>query len=215
MPVSVGVQQRLNASHVGRQRGFTNEAVRNYAVRGTPFGDYAGSQVTRRTTTIRAHLRAATDSGAVWRSAQSGGVSATFNLSTTAPVNPTVTKPETLNDSGGVAYAEITPVDVVGFIGDGHSLASGPGAVGQVASIRIRKRASQSLADFELPPFESGPTETIAKPRHSAKLRHSGEIRNPEGRRRRRCLTDAIFVLCRSRVLQWSRHTSFEMARPN
>ncbi len=50
-------------------------------------------------------------------------------ISTTAPVNPPGTIPETLTDSGGVAYAIFTPVEGGSFVGDGWSLTAGSGAV--------------------------------------------------------------------------------------
>ena len=51
------------------------------------------------------------------------------SISTTAPVNPPGTIPETLTDSDGIAYAVFTPVEGGSFVGDGFSVTAGPGAV--------------------------------------------------------------------------------------
>lgn len=50
-------------------------------------------------------------------------------ISTTAPVNPAGTIPETLTDSDGVAYAIFTPVEGGSFVVDGYGISAGPGAV--------------------------------------------------------------------------------------
>ena len=51
------------------------------------------------------------------------------SISTTAPVNPPGTIPETLTDSDGIAYAVFTPIEGGSFVGDGFSVTAGPGAV--------------------------------------------------------------------------------------
>ena len=51
------------------------------------------------------------------------------SISTTAPVNPAGTIPETLTDSDGIAYAVFTPVEGGSFVGDGFSVTAGSGAV--------------------------------------------------------------------------------------
>ena len=52
-----------------------------------------------------------------------------ISISTTAPVNPPGTIPETLTDSDGIAYAVFTPIEGGSFVGDGFSVTAGPGAV--------------------------------------------------------------------------------------
>lgn len=58
-------------------------------------------------------------------------------ISTTAPVNPAGTIPETLTDSDGVAHAVFTPVEGGSFVGDGYSISAGPGAVAKGEFIGI------------------------------------------------------------------------------
>ena len=54
---------------------------------------------------------------------------AAISQTTTAPVNPLGTIPETLTDTDGVAHAVFTPVDGGSFKGDGYSITTGSGAV--------------------------------------------------------------------------------------
>ena len=81
-------------------------------------------------------------------------------LSTTAPVNPVGTIPETITDTDGVAYAVFTPVDGGSFAGDGYSISASAGAVADGEFIGVAV-------------VESGDASNVGKTWHRYTLRGS------------------------------------------
>ena len=80
--------------------------------------------------------------------------------STTAPVNPVGTIPETITDTDGVAYAVFTPVGGGSFAGDGYSISASAGAVADGEFIGVAV-------------VESGDASNVGKTWHRYTLRSS------------------------------------------